>query len=391
MTTHANTTNSEPFLDYVEDSEPERKRIRLRDDQTKKRRTHRAWEQHQPQNILSVHDPPTLSPTPTHHHSVDGDNICPEDLSDVATEARPDPVESAVVDVIDVSTPSCSKMPSEVTPGINRLQASLASSPQLILSNDAIDTQEEPSEPNLTTRLGHLAYNQVRRASNDLSGTSEAERRRSAPKSQVGRHNVETLNGKSLPGSDATKLDVGPLLRCVSCDARWTVQKGVARKLSHITTCARKNGINRDTLQRLVEREPFKMRHAKTKHKKTTPSSDSGGAAHVSQTYLECVVAEAQQRRKQRRTDTAGTLQPVSQTRAAILDRAKALLGVREVEVASCDAAEPECTQSFGRSRLATGHGQGENVDPAVAQLSEEYALTSRLALLRSLAGSGLT
>jgi len=222
-----------------------------------------------------------------------------------------------------------------------------------------------------------------------VSDSSEAERRRLAPKSQVDRRKVETLSEKSLPGSDATKLDVGPLLRCVSCDAPWTVQKGAARKWSHITTCARKNGINRDTLHRLVERELLKMRHAKNFDKKTTPGSDSAGAASVSQTYMESVVAEAQQRRKQRRTDTAGTLQPLSQTRAAILDRAKALLGAREG--ASGDAPEPECTQSFGRSKLATGDGQGENVDPAVAQLSEERALTSRLALLRSMAGPGLT
>ena len=290
--------------------------------------------------------------------------------------------------MLDISIPSCSKLPSEVAPGANHLQASLVSPPQLIPSNDAIDTQEEPSEPNLTTRLGHLAYNQVARASNDVSGSTDAERRRLAPKSKVDRRKA-VESEKPLPNSNATELDVGPLLRCVSCDARWTIQKGAARKLSHITTCARKNGINRDTLQRLVERERLKMRQAKTNDKKTTPGSDLAGAASVPQTYMESVVAEAQQRRKPRRTDTAGTLQPVSQTRAAILDRAKALLGVREV--ASCDAREPECTQRFGQSKLATGHGQGENVDPAVAQLSEECTLTSRLALLRSMAGSGLT
>src|SRR5712675_820989 len=161
--------------------------------------------------------------------------------------------------MLDISIPSCSKLPSEVAPGANHLQASLVSPPQLIPSNDAIDTQEEPSEPNLTTRLGHLAYNQVARASNDVSGSTDAERRRLAPKSKVDRRKA-VESEKPLPNSNATELDVGPLLRCVSCDARWTIQKGAARKLSHITTCARKNGINRDTLQRLVERERLKMR-----------------------------------------------------------------------------------------------------------------------------------
>jgi len=100
-------------------------------------------------------------------------------------------------------------------------------------------------------------------------------------------------------------------------------------------------------------------------------------------------VAAAQPRRKQRRMDTAGTLQPVSQTRAAILDRAKALLGTWEA--VPSDAPEPEHTQTFGRSKLATGHLQTENIGSTVSHLSEEHALASRLALLRSMAESPTT
>ena len=85
--------------------------------------------------------------------------------------------------------------------------------------------------------------------------------------------------------------------------------------------------------------------------------------------------------------DTVGTLQPISQTRTAILDRAKALLGTREA--ASCNAPEPEQTQFFGRSKLVTG--QAENFDSMLAHPSEESALTSRLALLRSMAESPTT
>src|SRR5712675_1406690 len=67
MTTRPNTTNT----DLVEDSEPERKRIRLRNDQTKRRRTHPPLEQHQHGD-----GPPPLSSTPTRHHSADSDNFC---------------------------------------------------------------------------------------------------------------------------------------------------------------------------------------------------------------------------------------------------------------------------------------------------------------------------
>lgn len=215
-----------------------------------------------------------------------------------------------------------------------------------------------------------------------MSDSSRAECHRSAATLLDHHSKVSSSGQKSASDSDVTKHDVGPLLGCVSCEIRWTVKKSAAHKWSHITTCARKKGINPSTLQRLIQKELLKIQHVKTNDKKTSDRSDSADA--VCQTYMESVVAEAQPRRKQRRTETAGTLQPVGQTRTAILDRAKALLG----EAVLCDAPEPERTQAFGRSKLATGHLQAEDLDPAVSHLSEECALTSRLALLRSMAQS---
>lgn len=284
---------------------------------------------------------------------------------------------------------SCSKppleSPSPVPPEDIRPRASRVSSQQLIPSSDTTGT-EEPPESNITTCLGHLAYHQAGPASNDTSGSSRAERSRSASAPRVHQGKVEKPSQRPQPDPNATKLDVGPLLRCVSCEAQWTVQKSAARKSSHMTTCARRKGINPSTLQRLVERELLKLRHQKT-NDQNPPSSAPADVAP--QTYMESVVAEAQPKRRQRRTDTVGTLQPVSQTRAAILDRAKALLGTGEA--APCDPPEPEHTQSFGRSKLVTGHMQADNFDSMLAHTSEECALTSRLALLRSMAESPTT
>ena len=253
------------------------------------------------------------------------------------------------------------------------------------LSGDATDTAEPP-ESNIITCLGHLAYRQVRPASNDVSDSSGAGSSRSTPVPRVHQGKVERPSQRPQPDTNVTKLDVGPLLRCVSCEAQWTVQKSAARKSSHMTTCARKKGINPSTLQLLIERELLKLRHQKT-NDQNPPCSAPADA--VPQTYMESVVAEAQPKRRQRRPDTAGTLQPVSQTRAAILDRAKALLGSREA--APCnDAPEPEQTQSFGRSKLVTGQMQADDFDPTLGH-SEECAVTSRLALLRSMAESPIT
>jgi hypothetical protein len=259
-----------------------------------------------------------------------------------------------------------------------------ASTSQLIPSGDTTSTPGTPSESNIITCLGHLAYVQTRPASNNVYDSLRAGRSRSEPTPEVHHGKIGRHSRSFQPDSNVTKLDVGPLLRCVSCDVQWTVRKNVAHKSTHMTTCARKKGINPSTLQLLIEKELLKLRDSKTNDQKQ-PRSEP--AIVAPQTYLATVVAEAQPRRKQRRTDTVGTLQPISQTRAAILDRAKALLGTREV--VSCNTPEPEQTQSFGRSKLVIG--QTENFDPMLAHPSEESALTSRLALLRSMAESPTT
>jgi len=241
---------------------------------------------------------------------------------------------------------SCSKSPSgspsPLPPEDSRPRAS---SPQFVPSDDTNNTLGTSSESNIITCLGHLAYRQAGPASNNVSDSSMAGRSRSEPTPEVHHHHgkIEKRSRSFQPDSNVTKLDVGPLLRCVSCDVQWTVRKNVAHKSTHMTTCARKKGINPSTLQLLIEKELLKLRHPKTNNQKQ-PCSEPAIAAP--QTYLETVVAEAQPKRKQRRTDTVGTLQPISQTRAAILDRAKALLGTREA--VSCNAPEPEQTQSFG-------------------------------------------
>jgi hypothetical protein len=286
--------------------------------------------------------------------------------------------------VPDNTKRSCSKLSPNIhtrsSLEISHLRTSLASAPRHISSSDATGTEGVPSESNLIACLSHLAHKQVRPQSINAPDSYRAECRPSATKLQIHRNKVGRLGKESVPDLDVTKCDVGPLLGCVSCEVRWTIKKGTAHKLSHITTCARKKGINPSTLQRLIERELLKLQNAK-KNNKTTPRSDSADA--VSQTYMESVVADAQTKRKQKRTDTTGTLQPISQTRAAILDRAKALLTAWGA--VPCDAPEAEQTQAFGRSKLATGHIQVD-VDPIESHLSEECALTSRLALLRSMA-----
>jgi len=73
MDIRQDTPNINTSLDYVDDSEPERKRIRLQVAETKRRRKHQKQVQHQSTGI--AHDSPALSHISTYIHSAGGETI----------------------------------------------------------------------------------------------------------------------------------------------------------------------------------------------------------------------------------------------------------------------------------------------------------------------------
>ncbi|KAI9448145.1 hypothetical protein H4582DRAFT_2051686 [Lactarius indigo] len=364
--------STDPSQDYVDDSEPER---RLRWAEAKKRRTS--------QNQSTTRPP--ASDTSVEICVIDA-LYCPEGLGGVLSEATPAFVEKFVKETIGEESQSNTKPPPTSGSSLQTLatgrHATPASTQQLASHASATGAQEESSEPSLLACVGRLAYRQVR-AKTEPS-TAHLEHCQSASGPQVPNVKAERLcqRAKSLPEHDITKPDVSRLLKCVSCETRWTIQKGASNKLSHLVACARKKGISPSTLKILIVKENLKIQNAKTKDETTTPSNPVPAAP---QTYMEAVVESAQPRKRQRRPDAnaTGTLQPISQTKAAILDRAKALLGTREIAPLDAPEPEPESTQAFGRSRLASEH-----IDPIVTHFSGESDFSSRLDLLRSMAES---
>jgi hypothetical protein len=67
------TSNIDTPLDYVDDSEPERKRIKLQVAETKRRRKHQKHVQHQFTDV--AHDSPALNHISTYKHSAGGETI----------------------------------------------------------------------------------------------------------------------------------------------------------------------------------------------------------------------------------------------------------------------------------------------------------------------------
>ncbi len=344
------TMTSLQELEYVDDSEPERKRIRL---QTKKR----TRQKHSP-SLTTSQSKLSLSFS--------------RRLTQVDPPAADPPADPPAAD--------------SSAQTLARSYAAPASPPQFTLCTSDTGAQEVSLEPSLMASMERFAYHQVRAKTEPATSHTERYKSASMPQTRDGKTERLCQRAKSLPfpDHDITKLDVSRLLTCLSCEARWTVHKGASTKLSHLVACSRKKGISPSTLKALIDKENLKLQDANTKDETTPPSSNPATAAP--QTYMEVVVANALPKKRQRRPDATGTLQPISQTKAAILDRAKALLGTREI--APRDAPGPELTQTFGRSKLASEHVYMADTDPVVTYLSGESVLSSKLDLLRSMAGA---
>ena len=75
MVIRQDTSNIDTSLDHVDDSEPERKRIRLQVAGTKRRRKRQEHVQHQSQATDVAHDSPALGHISTYNCLVGGETI----------------------------------------------------------------------------------------------------------------------------------------------------------------------------------------------------------------------------------------------------------------------------------------------------------------------------
>jgi hypothetical protein len=180
--------------------------------------------------------------------------------------------------------------------------------------------------------------------------------------------------------ADFTDDDLSRILKCVSCNERWTVRKGAAAKMRHILSCSKKNGLTDDMIK-----EPMpKKRH------------ESSGVAN---TLFEDALGDtgkSKNRRKQVQRTT--TLHNPADNREAILAKAQSLLPKirnlsQEQELldllkksdSTMDRIDmfdfsgpPPATQEFSRSKL--GQRTSSTVLSVLPDSSPKMSTTSRLA-----------
>lgn len=187
-----------------------------------------------------------------------------------------------------------------------------------------------------------------------------------------------------------TDDELSRVLKCVSCNNRWTVRKGATAKMRHIQSCAKKNGLDDGIIKRLIRAELEAPDEPIAQKKPKSPG--------VSNTLFEDTLEDTGKAKKKRKpVQRVTTLHNPVDNREAIRAKARSLLApeIRELsqDQELVDLLErsdsrmdkiqmfddpPPATQKFGRSRL--GQQTSSAMLSDLSNGSPKMSTTSRLA-----------
>ncbi|KAJ7129520.1 hypothetical protein C8R44DRAFT_80246 [Mycena epipterygia] len=376
--------------EVVEDSEPEREALRQTQKLERKRRklaaVHSAAmvEKSAPSKVIEISDgsvpaSPAASSAGLRHHSRSPINII--DISDSSVNMS-EPHIAVNTDVISLhSSIAVAKTTSDATD-----VDIISLYPQTALAAPASLGHSDDEEIVPTLNLGHFAFTNPR--------SLQSRHFSSAPGSQCNSDTQTKAPAKTKAGarsssnpltSEFSDAELKKLVKCVSCDIAWTARKSAAQKIVHIRSCAKKNGLNDETVRILIRKD---LDNAPDD---AGPSNRKGPT--TSTTLLEDVVREAAPKRKGKRKEIVDALKSVSETRETILGRARMLLGsgtlsdghsfaVRTQAFIATAPTAPEPTQVFGPSRLGKRQGlnpsllgdQDSDGEPDLPPATQTYA-----------------
>lgn len=157
--------------------------------------------------------------------------------------------------------------------------------------------------------------------------------------------------------SDFSDADLAKLMKCISCDVRWTARKSAAQKMLHIQSCAKKRVFTDETVRVLIRREIDNALvedvAMKGKGEGKGKTASLGSEPVLPKTFYEDVINDAAPRKKGKRLEVVETVKSVVETRDVILDRARTVLGIGNA--ASSTARDEDFsiqTQAFAGSKL---------------------------------------
>jgi len=192
--------------------------------------------------------------------------------------------------------------------------------------------------------------------------------------------------------TDFTDEDLSRILKCVSCNDRWTVRKGATAKMRHIQSCAKKHAINDEIVKRLIRAELEAPEEPKPRQK---PKSSG-----VTNTLFEDALVDTRKAKgKRKQVQRTTTLHNPEENREAILAKARSLLKEPEIRnlsqdeglmdllsksdstmdrIQMFDFGAPPATQEFGRSKL--GQQTSSAMLSVLPDASPKMLTTSKLA-----------
>jgi hypothetical protein len=170
--------------------------------------------------------------------------------------------------------------------------------------------------------------------------------------------------------TDFSDSELIKLVKCVCCGIGWTTRKGVAQKMAHIQSCAKKYAFTDDTVNVLIRQEVDKCLA------KSQATKGEGNAVdpenilpEAPRTFMEDLVKGAEPKRRARNLEVK-TVKSAIETRDVILDRARVILG--NYALPNTQDINVRRFQSQGSTSGQVGHGTGsQNQGPATQTFAE--------------------
>ncbi|KAJ3932266.1 MAG: hypothetical protein NXY57DRAFT_130251 [Lentinula lateritia] len=168
--------------------------------------------------------------------------------------------------------------------------------------------------------------------------------------------------------SDEFNADsISRLLMCVCCNLKWTTRKSVSQKLTHFKTCAKKHGVQDDTLVKLIRQGLMNSPAVQPKGKGTSIVVDDASP----KTFFDEVMHDAAPKKRTKRQEVKSTVKDIEEMRNAILLKARAIVAkgnsdvraLREHGISEHSDGDlstnlvPSSTPRFAKSSLAGRSG----------------------------------
>ncbi|CDO76252.1 hypothetical protein BN946_scf184470.g10 [Trametes cinnabarina] len=184
---------------------------------------------------------------------------------------------------------------------------------------------EKSSDDEGHLKLGRFAYANPNPARRTMSKTPSPTERGSAPPTEgpTGSKSKRSITPTHRFTGDFSDAELSRILKCVSCELAWTARKTVPQKMKHIQSCAKKNGLNDETVRTLLRKELDNLSPVTSASKASTSAPT---VTLVPETLLEDVLKDTSKKKPGRRPQVLQTVKSITETRDTILEKARSLL-----------------------------------------------------------------